>query len=178
MFNFDKENFYLTKNSSNLSVGFSYGATLISTSAIIGFGGLAGWLGYSVFLLPVCMMITIYFATMYIGPKVYELNKKINAKTFIELISTHYKSPALRKILSIFTVIMIPFYCTAVMIGIGKYIESTLGLNYVISLTIFSLVVFATIFYGGMKSVIRNDAIQAFMLLFGASVIFLYTLFV
>jgi len=178
MFNFDKENFYLTKNSSNLSVGFSYGATLISTSAIIGFGGLAGWLGYSVFLLPVCMMITIYFATMYIGPKVYELNKKINAKTFIELISAHYKSPALRKILSIFTVIMIPFYCTAVMIGIGKYIESTLGVNYVISLTIFSLVVFATIFYGGMKSVIRNDAIQAFMLLFGASVIFLYTLFV
>ena len=42
---------------------------------------------------------------MYIGPKVYELNKKINAKTFIELISAHYKSPALRKILSIFTVI-------------------------------------------------------------------------
>ena len=82
MFNFDKENFYLTKNSSNLSVGFSYGATLISTSAIIGFGGLAGWLGYSVFLLPVCMMITIYFATMYIGPKVYELNKKINSGLF------------------------------------------------------------------------------------------------
>jgi SSS family solute:Na+ symporter len=177
MFNFDKENFYLTKNSSDLSVGFSYGATLISTSAIIGFGGLAGWLGYSVFLLPIVMMITIYLATIYIGPKVYELNKKINAKTFIELISTHYKSPALRRILSIFTVIMIPFYCTAVMIGVGKYIESTIGLNYVLSLTVFSLIVFATIFYGGMKSVIRNDAIQAVMLLFGSSVIFLYTLF-
>ena len=95
MFSFDKENFYLTKDSSNLSVGFSYGATLISTSAIIGFGGLAGWLGYSVFLLPITMMITIYLATTYIGPKIYELNKTINAKTFIELISTHYKSPAL-----------------------------------------------------------------------------------
>ena len=178
MFKFNNENFYLTKNTSNASVGLSYGATLISTSAIIGFGGLAGWLGYSVFLLPVCMMITIYFATMYIGPKVYELNKKINAKTFIELISVHYKSPALRKILSIFTVIMIPFYCTAIMIGIGKYIESTINVNYVVSLTVFSLIVFATIFYGGMKSVIKNDAIQGVILLLGASVIFLYTLFV
>ena len=177
MFSFDKENFYLTKDSSNLSVGFSYGATLISTSAIIGFGGLAGWLGYSVFLLPITMMITIYLATTYIGPKIYELNKTINAKTFIELISTHYKSPALRRILSIFTVIMIPFYCTAVMIGVGKYIESTINVNYVVSLTVFSLIVFATIFYGGMKSVIRNDAIQGVVLLIGASVIFLYTLF-
>jgi len=177
MFNFDKENFYLTQNSSNLSVGLSYGATLISTSAIIGFGGLAGWLGYSVFLLPISMMITIYLATTYIGPKVYALNRTIKAKTFIELISTHYKSPALRRILSIFTVIMIPFYCTAVMIGVGKYIESTIGLNYVLSLTIFSLIVFATIFYGGMKSVIRNDAIQGVVLLIGSTIIFLWTLF-
>ena len=178
MFKFNNENFYLTKDTSNVSVGLSYGATLISTSAIIGFGGLAGWLGYSVFMAPIVMMLTIYLATIYIGPKIYELNKNINAKTFIELISKHYNSPALRRILSIFTVIMIPFYCTAVMIGIGKYIESTINVNYVVSLTVFSLIVFATIFYGGMKSVIKNDAIQGVILLLGASVIFLYTLFV
>ena len=178
MFKFNNENFYLTKDTSNVSVGLSYGATLISTSAIIGFGGLAGWLGYSVFMAPIVMMLTIYLATIYIGPKIYELNKNINAKTFIELISKQYNSPALRRILSIFTVIMIPFYCTAVMIGIGKYIESTINVNYVVSLTVFSLIVFATIFYGGMKSVIKNDAIQGVILLLGASVIFLYTLFV
>ncbi len=177
MFNFDKENFYLTKDISNLSIGFSFGATFISTSAIIGFGGLAGWLGYSVFLVAILSMLTIYLATTYVGPKVHELNKTHNAKTFIELISKHYKSPALRKILAIFTVIMIPFYCTAVMVGIGKYIEATIGVNYVVSLVVFSLIVFATIFYGGMKSVIRNDAIQGAVMVVGASIIFLYTLF-
>ena len=177
IYNFDRTNFYLTNNSSNLYVGFSYGATLISTSAIIGFGGLAGWLGYSVFLLPICMMITIYLATVYIGPKIHEINLKLKAKTFIELISRHYHSALLRRILAISTVILIPFYCTAVMIGVGKYIESTIGINYIVSLTIFSLIVFATIFYGGMKSVIRNDAIQGFILLIGATIIFLWTVF-
>jgi len=69
MFNFDKENFYLTKNSSDLSVGFSYGATLISTSAIIGFGGLAGWLGYSVFS-PTLSALTFTFYQRYKGRKI------------------------------------------------------------------------------------------------------------
>ena len=37
---------YFLPSDSNMNGGLSYGATLISTSAI-GFGGLAGWIGMS-----------------------------------------------------------------------------------------------------------------------------------
>ena len=133
MMKFETESFYLTSNVKNIMVGLSYGATIISTSAIIGFGGLAGWLGYSAFLLPFFMLMTIYLSTIYIGPKVYKLNKEMNAKTFIELISRYYDSALMRKLLAFMTVILIPFYCTAVIIGVGKFIESTTGLNYLMS---------------------------------------------
>ena len=43
-------NYFLPTSDSNMNPGLSYGATLISTSAIIGFGGLAGWIGMSVLL--------------------------------------------------------------------------------------------------------------------------------
>jgi len=177
MIKFESESFYLTSNVKNMMVGLSYGATIISTSAIIGFGGLAGWLGYSAFLLPFFMLMTIYLSTNYIGPKVYKLNKELNAKTFIELISRYYDSVLMRKILAFMTVILIPFYCTAVIIGVGKFIESTIGLNYLMSLTVFSLIVFTTIFYGGMKTIVKNDTILGLIILAGSIVVLLYTIF-
>ena len=88
------DNYFLTTSDSNMNLGLSYGATLISTSAIIGFGGLAGWIGFSI---PLTMIIPfvglIYLATVYIGPKVYKANKKIKAKTYIEMIGKHYNTP-------------------------------------------------------------------------------------
>ena len=85
------EDYFLTTSESNMNLGLSYGATLISTSAIIGFGGLAGWIGFAI---PLTMVIPfvglIYFATVYIGPKVHRANKEIKAKTYIEMIGKHY----------------------------------------------------------------------------------------
>lgn len=177
MIKFEKENFYLADNVKEMMIGLSFGATIISTSAIIGFGGLAGWLGYSTFLLPFFMILTIFVSTKFIGPKVYRLNKDIKAKTFIELISKYYDSFLMRKMLAIMTVILIPFYCVAVMIGVGKFIESTIGLNYLLSLTVFSLIVVSTIFYGGMKTVVKNDTILGVTIILGSLIVLLYTFF-
>ena len=68
-------NYFISENNSNMSVGFSYGATLVSTSAIVGFGGL-GWLGYSVFTLLFALSLSTFFAIRYIGPRIYRLNQK------------------------------------------------------------------------------------------------------
>ena len=76
-------NYFIPENNSNMSVGFSYGATLVSTSAIVGFGGLAGWLGYSVFTLLFALSLSTFFAIRYIGPRIYRLNQKDQARTYI-----------------------------------------------------------------------------------------------
>ena len=46
-------NYFISENNSNMSVGFSYGRKdpRFDICVIVGFGGLSGWLGYSVFTL-------------------------------------------------------------------------------------------------------------------------------
>ena len=169
-------NFFLPDKNSNVSVGFSYGATLMSTSAIVGFGGLAGWLGYSIFTVMFALAITLFFTTRYIGPKIYNLNKKIKAQTYVELISKHYKSKQLGILLAIIIVVLVPFYSSAVMIGISKFINVFTGINYELSLIIFSIIIGLTVLHGGMKSVLKNDAMQGIVLIAGSIIILLYTL--
>ena len=56
------EDYFLTTSESNMNLGLSYGATLISTSAIIGFGGLAGWIGFSI---PLTMVIPLRWLNLF-----------------------------------------------------------------------------------------------------------------
>ena len=170
------KNFLLPDQNSDIAVGFSYGATLMSTSAIVGIGGLAGWLGYSVFTGVIAVAISLFFTTRYIGPKIYNLNKKIKAQTYVELVSKHYKSKLLGTLLASVIVALIPFYSSAIMIGISKFINVFTEINYELSLVIFSVVTGITVLYGGMKSVLRNDAMQGMVLIAGSIIILLYTL--
>ncbi len=173
------DNYFLPTSDSNISLGLSYGATLISTSAIIGFGGLAGWIGFSI---PLTMIIPfvglIYIATVYIGPKVWKANKKIKAKTYIEMIGKHYNTPMISKLLALITVGLIPFYCVAVLIGVGKFITTFTGIEFVHAVIGFSLLVFGTIVYGGMSSVLKNDMIQGIIVILGSLIVLSITVFV
>ncbi len=173
------DNYFLTTSDSNMNLGLSYGATLISTSAIIGFGGLAGWIGFSI---PLTMIIPfvglIYLATVYIGPKVYKANKKIKAKTYIEMIGKHYNTPMISKLLALITVGLIPFYCVAVLIGVGKFITAFTGIDFTLAVVGFSILVFGTIAYGGMSSVLKNDMVQGVIVIAGSLIVLAITLFV
>ena len=172
------DNYFLTTSDSNMNLGLSYGATLISTSAIIGFGGLAGWIGFAV---PLTMTIPfvglIYFATVYIGPKVYKANKKHKAKTYIEMIGKHYNSPMISKLLAIITVGLIPFYCVAVLIGVGKFITAFTGVDFTLAVVGFSVLVFGTIAYGGMSAVLKNDMVQGIIVILGSLIVLAITVF-
>jgi SSS family solute:Na+ symporter len=172
------EDYFLTTSESNMNLGLSYGATLISTSAIIGFGGLAGWIGFAI---PLTMVIPfvglIYFATVYIGPKVHRANKEIKAKTYIEMIGKHYNSPMISKLLAIITVGLIPFYCVAVLIGVGKFITAFTGIDFALAVVGFSVVVFATIAYGGMNAVLKNDMVQGIIVIVGSLIVLAITVF-
>ena len=170
-------NYFIPENNSNMSVGFSYGATLVSTSAIVGFGGLAGWLGYSVFTLLFALSLSTFFAIRYIGPRIWKLNQKHNAKTYIQLLSKHYQSEWLGRILASATVILVPFYCAAVLIGISKFIVAMTGLPYFISLFGFSLVIGFSVMIGGMKGVLQNNLWMSKFMIIGSILIFFHTLY-
>lgn len=163
------DGFFLSSKNSSRSLGISYGATLISTSALIGFGGLASWTGFSfVFLSIVSCVISIYLSTTYIGPKIWELNQKYKAKTIFELWGSHFGSQFLRKSSAMITILLLPFYCTAILIGVGKVIASFTDINYIISILVFSGLAALSVTIGGMKSVLKNDQVLGIFMITGA----------
>jgi len=174
MINFKNKNFYLS-DTNNAAVGLSLGATTISTAAIIGFGGLAGWLGFTLFICTLGMMLSIYLMFSYIGPKVFAVNKTIQAKTFIELLSKYYDSNIIRKFTSLVLIAILPFYSVSILIGVGKFLETFWEINYTLSILIFCSMIIASILYGGMKTVLNNDKILGSFMIIGSLTVLIYT---
>ena len=68
-------------------MALSYGATFISTSAIVGFGGVAAMFGMSLLWLTFCnIFVGIFIAFVVLGGKTRRIGLKLDAHTFPELL--------------------------------------------------------------------------------------------
>ena len=75
-------------------IALSYGATFISTSAIVGFGGQAANLGMGLIWLTVFNIgVGILLAFVIFGKKTREVGHRLRAVTFPDLMGKVYKSP-------------------------------------------------------------------------------------
>ena len=73
-------------------LALSYGATFISTSAIIGFGGAAGALGMGLLWLALMNIIVgIFIAFVLFGPATRRMGLRLNAVTFPELLGKRFE---------------------------------------------------------------------------------------
>src|SRR5512133_1510017 len=74
-------------------MALSYGATFISTSAIVGFGGVAGLFGLSLLWLTFCnIFIGIFIAFVFLGGPTRRIGHRLDAHTFPELLGRRYQS--------------------------------------------------------------------------------------
>ena len=65
-------------------MALSYGATFISTSAIVGFGGVAGMFGMSLLWLTFCnIFVGIFVAFIFLGEPTRRLGHRLEAHTFV-----------------------------------------------------------------------------------------------
>ena len=158
-------------------MALSYGATFISTSAIIGFGGLAGTYGMSVMWLTfLCIFVGIAIAFIGFGKQTRRLSEKLGCHTFAEMIGKRFDSTFLRRFIGVVIIIFMPVYAAAVMIGAAKFLQSSFGIGYHLSLFIFAAVVAAYVLFGGLKAVMYSDAFQGGLMFLGmlAMLIWLY----
>ena len=78
-------------------MAMSYGATFISTSAIVGFGGAAGIFGMSVLWLTVLnIFVGIFVAFVILGGPTRSMGHRLDAHTFPELMGRRYDSSSSR----------------------------------------------------------------------------------
>lgn len=99
-------------------MAISYGATFISTSAIVGFGGAAAVYGMGLLWLTFLnIFVGIFIAFIAFGKRTRKLGHALDAHTFPEILAKRYGSPFLQSASGLLIFIAMPLYAGAVIIG-------------------------------------------------------------
>ena len=149
----------------SLIMALSYGATFISASAIVGFGGVAATFGMGIqWLCLLNMFMGVVIAFIFFGRRTRRLGEEHNARTFPQLLGAHYQSRAIQAFIASIIFIGMPLYAAVVMKGGAVFIEQTFHIDLHLSLLIFTLIVAAYVITGGIKGVLYTDALQAIIM--------------
>ena len=157
-------------------VALSYGATFISTSAIVGFGGAAAAYGMSLlWLAALNILVGIFIAFAFLGRRIRTMGANLGAHTFPELMARRFDSRFVHAYAALIIAVVMPLYAAAVMIGGARFLEQVLGLDYAWALVVLALLVAVYVFYGGLRGVIYTDALQGGIMFVGMLILLVLT---
>ena len=149
-------------------MALSYGAAFISTSAIVGFGGMAAEIGLSlIWLAGANIFFGIFLAFAVFGKRTRAIGLTLDAHTFPEFLSKRFASPFIRYFTAAVMIVSMPLYAAAVLIGAARILESLLGVPYEYALAAFSLLVAVYVLIGGLRGVMYTDALQGTLMIAG-----------
>jgi len=142
-------------------MAMSYGATFISTSAIIGFGGISGVYGIGlIWLTALNIIIGIFIAFIFFGRITRRMGHNLDAHTFPEFLGNRFQSKKIQIISGAIIFVSMPLYAAVVLIGGARFIESIFEIDFSLALTFFSIIIAAYVIAGGLKGVMYTDALQ------------------
>jgi len=143
-------------------MALSYGATFISASAIVGFGGVAATFGMGIqWLCMLNMLMGVIIAFIFFGRRTRKKGADYKANTFPQFIGLHYGSRSVQVFIAAVVFIGMPLYTAVVMKGGAVFIEQMFHIDYHVALLVFTLIVAAYVITGGIKGVLYTDAFQA-----------------
>ncbi len=156
-------------------MAMSYGSTFISTSAIVGFGGVAAMFGMSLLWLTFCnIFVGIFLAFVVLGGPTRRLGHRLDAHTFPELLGRRYESKPLQIMIGLIIFLIMPLYAAAVMIGGTEFMVWAFNMSYPTALLVFAILTAVYVFYGGLKGVLYTDALQGSIMVLGMLFLLIY----
>jgi len=157
-------------------IGLSYGATFISTSAIVGFGGVSAIYGTGlIWLTMMNIAVGVLLAFIVFGKRTRALGQRLGAVTFPDLLGKRFKSSFMQYSSAILILLSMPLYAAAVMIGGSRFMEAALGIDFLVALIIFAVFTSIYVIFGGLKAVMYTDAVQGAIMLLGMAILLLLT---
>ncbi|MFW6145772.1 MAG: sodium:solute symporter family protein [Planctomycetota bacterium] len=157
-------------------MALSYGATFISTSAIVGFGGVAGMFGMSVLWLTFLnIFVGIFIAFVFLGGPTRRMGHRLEAHTFPELVGRRFDSKFIQVFSGLLIFLFIPLYAAAVLIGGCEFIEKQFGIDYNVAVLVFSVIIATYVVVGGLKGVMYTDALQGSLMFLGMIILLIGT---
>jgi len=143
-------------------MALSYGATFISASAIVGFGGVAATFGMGIqWLCLLNMLMGVIIAFIFFGRRTRKMGEKYRANTFPQFLGLHYGSRTVQVFMATVIFLGMPLYTAVVMKGGAVFLEQMFSMDYNLALLVFTLIVAAYVITGGIKGVMYTDAFQA-----------------
>jgi SSS family solute:Na+ symporter len=157
-------------------MAMSYGATFISTSAIVGFGGTAGLFGFGLLWLTFLnIFVGIFLAFVLYGKRTRKMGHNLNAMTFPELLAKRFDSKFIQYFSGLVIFLGMPLYASVVLIGAARFMETTLAINFETALLIYSVIIAAYVVWGGLKAVMYTDAFQGTIMFIGMIILVVVT---
>ncbi|MDO5852058.1 MAG: sodium:solute symporter family protein [Methanobacteriaceae archaeon] len=174
----NSEDFFIASHGTNSYImALSYGATFISTAAIIGFGGVAGNFGMGIlWLVFLNIAVGIFLAFAIFGKRTRLMGKRLKALTFPDFLSRRFDSKFIKIFSGLLIFCTMPIYAASVLIGAVRFIETTLHIDYTIALIGLSIIIGAYVIYGGIKGVLYTDALQG-TIMFVSMLFVLFTIY-
>lgn len=146
-------------------MALSYGATFISASAIVGFGGVSATYGMGIqWLCMLNMLMGVVVAFIFFGRRTRRLGQQHNARTFAQLLGIHYESRTVQIFIAAVIFTGMPLYAAVVMKGGAVFIEQIFNIDLDFALLIFTLIVAIYVITGGIKAVMYTDSFQALIM--------------
>ncbi len=157
-------------------MAISYGATFISTSAIVGFGGVAAIFGMGLlWLTALNILVGIFIAFVFFGKRTRRMGLNIKAHTFPEFLGNRFQSPFLQGAGGALIFISMPLYASVVLMGGAKFMMPVLGIPYDTALFTLTAIVTVYVIMGGLKGVMYTDAFQGSIMFVGMSILLVAT---
>ena len=123
-------------------MALSYGATFISTAAIVGFGGIAGQYGMSILWLALLnLVVGIFIAFVFLGKRTRRIGANLKSVTFPDFLSLRYNSKFLKIFAGLIIFLGMTLYSSVVLIGAARFMETSLSINFQLALLILSIII-------------------------------------
>ena len=156
-------------------MALSYGATFISTAAIVGFGGVAGKYGMGILWLAFLnILIGIFIAFVFFGKRTRRMGKNLGSLTFPEFLGRRFNSKFIQYFSGILIFCAMPIYAAVVLIGAARFMESSLMLNFNVALLVLAIVICGYVLFGGLKGVMYTDALQGSIMFIGMLILLIF----
>ncbi|MDI9463610.1 MAG: sodium:solute symporter family protein [Bacillota bacterium] len=156
------------RNISPWIMAFSYGSTFISTSAIIGFGGMAAKFGFSLIwlaFLNIALGVWVAFASL--GTRIRRLSVKLNVTTLPSLLGARYQSKWITVVSGLSIFVFMPAYTSIILIGGARFLQEAMSMDFNTALMILAIIVGVYVLTGGLKAVMYTDTFCSVIMFIG-----------
>ena len=148
-----------------LVMALSYGSTYISTSAVIGFGGISALYGFSlVWLTFLNILVGVWIAFVVFGKRTRKMGKALDAHTFPELLGRRYESRFIQGFSGLVILLFMPVYTAAILIGVSRFMEVYMKIPFSTAFLAFLLITACYVIWGGLKGVLYTSAFQGIIM--------------